>query len=93
MITGKTPNGFNISIKKRVIHSMDMTRRLASMDENTPVKDFIDMFERLLGKEQFDRLMEHCDESATDEKYGDDIFQEEAAYIFELLDEDEDVKN
>ena len=93
MITGKTPNGFNVSIKKRVIHSMDMTRRLASMDENTPVKDFIDMFERLLGKEQFEQLMEHCDNCATDEKYGDDIFQEETAYIFELLNEDEDVKN
>lgn len=93
MIVGTTPNGFHISIRKRIIHSMDMTRRLASMDENTPVKDFIDMFERLLGKEQFDQLMKHCDDIATDEKYGDDIFQEETAYIFKLLDEDEDVKN
>lgn len=93
MIVGTTPNGFHISIRKRILHSMDMTRRLTSIDEDTQVREFIDMIEKLLGKDQFDELMKSCDEKATDEKYGDDIFQEEVAYIFDLLKEDEDIKN
>ena len=93
MIVGTTPNGFHISIRKRILHSMDMTRRLTSIDEDTQVRDFIDMIEKLLGKDQFEELMKSCDEKATDEKYGDDIFQEEVAYIFDLLKEDEDIKN
>ena len=93
MIVGTTPNGFHISIRKRILHSMDMTRRLTSIDEDTQVRDFIDMIEKLLGKDQFEELMKSCDEKATDEKYGEDIFQEEVAYIFDLLKEDEDIKN
>lgn len=93
MIVGTTPNGFHISIRKRILHSMDMTRRLTSIDEDTQVRDFIDMIEKLLGKDQFEELMKSCDEKATDEKYGDDIFQEEVAYIFDLLKEDKDIKN
>lgn len=93
MITGKTRSGFEFSIPKKVFHSMKVNRMIANMGEGSGAKETLDILDVLMGKEQTERFLDHCDEVATDDKFGDSICMEGVNDIFTALNEDSDVKN
>lgn len=93
MIKGKTTSGFEYSISPKVFHSMKVIRKVAKIEENTSISETFDVMEEILGWEQFENLMEHCDEAATDDHYADAIFSEAMQEMFANLSEDKQAKN
>lgn len=93
MIIGKTTSGFSFKIKKRVFHSMKVNKLIVKFNESPNTKEVLDVIYALLGKEQADAFLDHCDSMATDDKFGDEICNDGFAEIFEALNNDRDVKN
>ena len=58
MVKGTTKTGFKFSIDPDAIKDMEFIELMAAADEN-PLK-YPAMIERMLGKEQKDKLYEHC---------------------------------
>lgn len=92
MIEGKTSRGFNYTIDPKKFHSMKTVRKLSKMTEESPPGEVIDVMEMILGTEQLEALIMHCDEKATDEEFGDKIFTLEIGEIISKAGEVSEIK-
>lgn len=93
MIKGTTTSGFKYEISPKTFHSMKVIRKIAGIKEDTPISETFEIMEQILGSEQFERFLDHCDEEATDERFGDAIFSDEMKEMFEKLGAEKDTKN
>lgn len=93
MIKGTTTSGFDYEISPKAFHSMKVIRKIAGIKEDTPISETFEIMEQILGNKQFEEFLDHCDEEATDERFGDAIFSDDMKEMFEKLGTEKDTKN
>lgn len=93
MVKGTTKSGFAYEIDPQKFHSMKAVRLMAEVGKNEPGYAVLDLAEVILGAEQMDAFVDHCDANATEEKYADALFGEGITEMVEEAGKEPETKN